>query len=176
MGPASFCLAVMVIGYSLYKKQNIKAWMVVGAVGTLIGSALCILAPGNFVRSEFVEAGSVKDILLERFLTMYEALCSWLLPVALIIVALIAVNKRVGNKLTEKDWLMLATAGLAYGAMAISPHFPARASFGIMVLLVAEAVKLIEKLQQRDKKVATYMLAISFVLTITDIALLSVGG
>ncbi len=176
MGPASFCLAIMVIGLRLYKKKPVKAWMIVGAAGTLIGSALCILAPGNFVRSEFVEAGSIKEILLERFLTMYEALCSWLLPIALITAVLIAVNKRIGNKLETKDYLILITAVLAYGAMAISPHFPARASFGIMVLLVVEALRLIAKLEQRIEKANKYMLAIGFVLTITDILLLSVGG
>ncbi len=176
MGPAAFCLACLVIFLHWKKKQPIKPWMIIGALGSLIGSALCILAPGNFVRSEFVEAGSLKEILIERFLIMYAALCSWLLPVALIVAVLIAINKKAGNLLKTEDYLILTTAALAYGAMAISPHFPARASFGIMVLLALEAARLLAGLIKENKKATVYVLPLYFVLAVTDILLLTMGG
>ncbi len=38
------------IAWISWKRKKLSSWMVTGAVGSLIGSVICIAAPGNFVR------------------------------------------------------------------------------------------------------------------------------
>ena len=55
MGPASFCLSLIVIGYFAgMLKRKVPIWMWLGSISSLCGSILVVAAPGNFVRSAFV--------------------------------------------------------------------------------------------------------------------------
>ena len=38
------------MAYAAHQRQSLRPWMVCGAVGSTIGSAVCLAAPGNFVR------------------------------------------------------------------------------------------------------------------------------
>ncbi len=148
MGPASFCLAVMTILW-LYKnnKSRIKPWMFLGAAFSLIGSAACILAPGNFVRSEFVAETSFVQTVADRILSMMNGACSFLLPSTLTLIVLVLISVYFcKEKLCADETVLMITTFLAYGAMVLSPHFPDRAAFGIMVLNIVLCIRFMEKI------------------------------
>lgn len=159
MGPASFCLALMCVLY-LWKNKKIrpKLWMIEGILFSLLGSVLCILAPGNFVRSEFVTENTIFDVIRDRALSMLTGGCSFLLPSFLTLLFLIIVSHYYcGQKLTADETILLITAILAYGAMILSPHFPDRASFGIMVLNIVLSCRFMAKIAEYYKNFSKYM-------------------
>lgn len=139
MGPASFCLAVIVIFYlKRIRKKKIALWMWEGAVFSLLGSAACILAPGNFVRSEFTGNLSIGEAIKERLLSMLTAGCDFLMPSVLVLILLAVIAyKYCRLKPEAKEIILMITGVLAYSAMLLSPHFPDRAAFGIMMINIA---------------------------------------
>lgn len=158
MGPASFCLAVGVSVYLLVKrKRRIKAWMIEGIAFSFIGSALCILAPGNFVRSEFSESGSVIEAVRNRFISMLTAGCAYLFLSVIILIFLIVISFGYCKvKLDECEISLLVMSVLAFGAMLLSPHFPDRAAFGIMILNTVVSLRLINKITAIYKDFSAY--------------------
>ena len=147
MGPAAFCLGLMVIFILLKEKRKPKGWMIVATMAAFLGSALCILAPGNFVRSEFSEGGSLTDTLINRFTQMFTAGLSFLAPSFLLLLLLLIIVKVLNIKPQSKEIILLITAVLAYGAMALSPHFPDRATFGIMLINIILSAEQISKIK-----------------------------
>lgn len=142
MGPAVWVLTVLVMLLQRREKRSIPLWMPLGSLACLAGSVLMIIAPGNGVRSaQAAESG--KGMLWRIFLRMYSV-CrgawEYLFPVLLVTAALLFVNVCVlGNRLRRKDGLLLLGALLSWGAMVLSPHYPDRASFGTMCLLLSVA-------------------------------------
>jgi len=145
MGPAVWVITVLVIWKQCRKRKleaeptRIPFWMILGSAGCLAGSILMILAPGNSVRSAEV-ASSSYGTLWQIFLRMYSicrGLWEYLFPVILITAFLIFINVCVmGNRLKEQELLLLVCALLSWGAMILSPHYPDRAAFGTMCLLL----------------------------------------
>jgi len=161
MGPASFCLAFMCVIYlRKSKKIHPKAWMLEGMLFSLLGSALCILAPGNFVRSEFVTENTWFDVIRDRSMSMLTGGCSFLLPSFLLLLFLMVISRfYCGQKATPEETILLITAFLAYGAMILSPHFPDRAAFGIMVINIILSGKYMVKIVAFHEKFMKYLIA-----------------
>lgn len=136
MGPTCLVLAVLVILYRKFvQKKQIAVWMYLGAVTALVGSALVILAPGNFVRKAAIEDNGFLKAVLDRFFSMFQAGADFLFPVCILIVVLMMIA--VGyfkEKLRASQLLLLLGMILSYGAMVLSPHYPDRATFGTMIL------------------------------------------
>ncbi len=148
MGPASFCLALMTVLY-LWKKKGLrpKLWMIEGMAASLVGSALCILAPGNFVRSQFAEESSFTEMIKARFISMLTGGCSFLFPSFLMFAFLFSVwHFGLKKEFEAEEMILFITAVLAYGAMLLSPHFPDRSAFGIMILNNVLSIKLLTKI------------------------------
>lgn len=143
MGPVVWVLTLFVMLLRRKRKQIVRLWMPLGSLFCLAGSVLMIIAPGNGVRSAEV-ASSQYGTLWQIFLRMYgvcKGAWEYLFPVILVTAALVFVNVCVlGNRLKEKDLLLLAGALLSWGAMVLSPHYPDRASFGTMCLLLCVTV------------------------------------
>lgn len=143
MGSAVWVLTVAVMLLRRRRKQPVRLWMPLGSLCCLIGSVLMIIAPGNSVRSAEV-ASSQYGVLWQIFLRMYgvcKGAWEYLFPVLLVTAALVFLNVCVlGNRLRERELLLLAGALLSWGAMALSPHYPDRASFGTMCLLLCVAL------------------------------------
>lgn len=155
MGPASFILSLMVI--FLVKKNKkydrIPWWMTLGCISSLIGSILVIVAPGNFVRSAFTNNSGLLRTIIERTLSMLTGACSFLLPPLVIAVTLFTVVTMVlGFKVSNRDIVLIITSILAFGAMILSPHFPPRAVFGIMILLIVLILSFLEQISERFPK------------------------
>jgi hypothetical protein len=139
--------------------------MIEGSITCFIGCILCIAAPGNFVRA--AEAEKEYGILWKLFLRCYgecKALFSFQILTLLTLAAVLVISISVlGIKLKKTEIIMLVAALLSWGAMILSPHYPDRATFGTMCLMisviVSRSIFIIEK-----KKEALWPLYLGAVL------------
>ncbi|MCM1191551.1 MAG: DUF6056 family protein [Butyrivibrio sp.] len=149
MGPAVWILSLLVIVDTVRKKKKIAAWMPLGSLSCLAGSGMLICAPGNFVRSgESVE--NQYGLLWRCYLRMYaesKALLEYLFPV-LLVLGLVLVLGRCALKISlgRRNGALLFTALLSWGAMLLSPHYPDRAAFGTMLLLICVILSMAGKI------------------------------
>lgn len=159
MGPAVWVLTILVMLVLKREKRKIRPWMVAGSLTCMIGSMLMILAPGNGVRSAQVTSNEY-GVLWQIFLRMYSA-CkgAWdfLFPVIVITAAVVVANVVIlGNRLRKSDVMLLIGALLSWGAMILSPHYPDRAAFGTMCLLLCVVVsQAIAVLRTKDTRACT---------------------
>lgn len=164
MGPSCFLLAVFTIIYvKKYRRKPLQGWMFTGMLSSLAGSILVVAAPGNFVRSRLVE----EQTLFDRFYSMLTAGVDFLLPsvllaAALLLIRLVCLKQKVGCM----QWTLLGLAVISYGAMVLSPHYPDRATFGTMIMLIAFSCSLLwdEKQPGKFRKPAEAALGICFFL------------
>ena len=145
------------------EKRKIRLWMVSGSLFCAIGSVLMILAPGNSVRSAQV-AETGYGTLWQIFLRMYsvcKGAWDYLFPVIVLTAAVVVVNVCIlGNPLRKKDAMLLIGALLSWGAMVLSPHYPDRAAFGTMCLLLCVIVsQAVAILRTKDTKVCKLAMA-----------------
>ena len=138
MGPASFLLAVAVMIYlKKYLHKEIPIWMITGAVFSLLGSCLVILAPGNFVRTAALPKMGLAETIGNRILSMLQAGTDYLFPSVLLMTVLLFIYFIcLKKKFTVAQWFLLVYAILSYGAMVLSPHYPDRATFGTMSVCI----------------------------------------
>lgn len=152
MGPTCFLLALATMIYcKKWKKTKIEPWMIIGTIGSLIGSILVIVAPGNFSRSSTIESKGLLETVWERFYSMLCAGTDFLFPVCLAL-ALIFLIKCVCLKQKPEKYqiVLLVCTILSYGAMVLSPHYPDRATFGTMVLGIVLFLSML--FDMKDKK------------------------
>ena len=163
MGPAVWLGSIAVMLLLRKKKRNIKPWMVLGSISCLTGSIAMIAAPGNFVRSAQA-AGSNYGFLWQLFLRCYEeskSILEYLFPTLLVLAGVFFVSKCVLKlPLGRKNGILLFCALLSWGAMVLSPHYPDRASFGTMTLLICVILNLGKKVvkQRRDLLLPLFVL------------------
>lgn len=143
MGPMAWVISLIVILLCLKEKKKIKAWMLLGNISCLLGSILMIAAPGNFVRSAQVverEYGTMWKLFLHCYAEA-TAVCCYLFPTVLITAFVLIISKGVLHiPIGIKNSLLMFGALLSWGAMLLSPHYPDRATFGTMVLLICVIV------------------------------------
>lgn len=151
MGPAMWVLSTAVIAITIKEKRKIKAWMVLGNLACLGGSAVCILAPGNFVRS--AQTGEEQyGILWKCFLRCYgecKGALEYLFPVLLVLIFVWMLYGRAPGRRNE---LLLFSALLSWGAFLLSPHYPDRASFGTMLLCICVVLSLGKRILGQRKE------------------------
>lgn len=153
MGPAMWVLSLAVI-YALWKeKRKVKPWMILGHFACLGGSAVCILAPGNFVRSAQAEEGQY-GILWRVFLRCYGECrggLEYLFPVATVLLFVCIIY---GKALGRRNELVLFCALLSWGAFVLSPHYPDRASFGTLLLCICVILSLAGRISEERRELA----------------------
>ena len=152
MGPTCFVLTVGTIIFLAIKKKKIPFFLYEGAFMTLVGSALLILAPGNFVRNQFVEKASFTEIIRSRIDTFLISSADYLLPSFLFALILLIIQIYVLKEIKPRDIALFSFAVIAQGAMFLSPTYPQRASFGIMCVLITYIVSVISSLFENHKK------------------------
>ena len=157
MGPAVWLLSLAVIVINIHEKKKIPAWMILGNVFCLLGSIMVVVAPGNFVRGKEV-ASNQYGLLWNCFLRSYaecKGALEYLFPVLLILGFLLILQKCVLQEaIGRRNLLLMACALLSWGAMVLSPHYPDRAAFGTMVLLISVILSLTEKILRARKDLA----------------------
>lgn len=155
MGPAVWIMSLLVILLRHREHKKVPVWMYLGNISCLAGSILMIVAPGNFVRSE--ETGEEAYSLLWRlYLRCYgeaKGVMEYLFPTVLLtLFALIVCKGMLKEKLGRNTILLLLGALLSWGALILSPHYPDRASFGTMTLLICATLSMMGKIVDRQKE------------------------
>lgn len=174
MGPSAWVLSVFVIWYLRRKNQKVRAWMILGSIFSFAGSAACILAPGNFVRSKMVaDANSDKSLvwkLVNRAYSEGRAGVDYLYP-ALILVILLAIiyYPVLKNRLDTRTVVLFALSVVSWGAMVLSPHYPDRATFGTLALLIVIAVSLMLRLIKAKPELKHWVNAVGVLIWLRGI-------
>lgn len=139
MGPTVWILSLLVILLERREKRKVSAWMILGNLSCLAGSIAVIIAPGNFVRSQQApdrEYGLLWRLFLRGYAESRAAL-EYLFPTLMTLGIVMLVGKCVLKiPVGKKNLLLLFCAFLSWGAMFLSPHYPDRATFGTMMLLI----------------------------------------
>ncbi len=157
MGPAVWLGTLTIILFLWKKEKRWYPWMFVGNLFCLLGSCLVILAPGNFVRNvEAEEQVAGKGLLWRVFLRCFSVangLFYYLLFAVVLLVLLLFIYCFVlRKKLRKSDRCLLLMAVLSWGAMLLSPHYPDRASFGTLVLLLIPMMHMIAGIWREQEK------------------------
>lgn len=148
MGPAVWIISLAVILIAAREHRQVKPWMVLGNLSCLFGSIMVIVAPGNFLRSAEVPERNY-SFLLRLFLRCYaegRSAMEYLFPVLLCLAMTLIIGRGILKlSVGRRSLLLLACALLSWGAMILSPHYPDRAAFGTMVLLICVMVSMWQK-------------------------------
>ena len=160
MGPAAWILASLVIFIMIRNKRKVKNWMIMGNLSCLAGSVLVVAAPGNFVRSAEAAANEY-GVLWNIFLRCYgeaQAALNFLFPALMLLAAVLIVGKGVLKlPIGLKNSILLLGALLSWGAMILSPHYPDRATFGTMALLICVIVSMAGKILRAREDLRYWM-------------------
>lgn len=161
MGPSCFVATAFVIIYLYGKKKKVSLALWEGAVFTLIGSILLILAPGNFVRNQFIKNMTLSEIIDNCWKNFLLSGCNYLFPSFLVTVILLTVEIAVfKHKLSAYRWCMLGFVVIAQLAMMLSPTYPQRASFGMMCVLIAFILSSFKEIADIHKKYASIIMVV----------------
>ncbi|MBQ4260073.1 MAG: hypothetical protein IJB84_07445 [Lachnospiraceae bacterium] len=148
MGPTVWILSLIVMILVKKEQKKFPLWMLFGNMAALFGSVMVILAPGNFVRSG--QSGEQeKGILWRMFLRGYgesKALFEYLFPTLIVLALVFVLAKALNIAIGRENLLLMLGALLSWGAMILSPHYPDRATFGTMVLLICVILSLGKKI------------------------------
>lgn len=154
MGPACFLTALGITAYLWRMRRRPAVWMIVGVISSLMGSILVVTAPGNFMRSGYVE----NQGLWGRLLSMLTAGTDYLLPSVLpMVLFLLLKGACLGKKISKEQWVLLVMVVLSYGAMVLSPHYPDRATFGTMVFSIALLVSVLQEVLGERRRLVPWM-------------------
>ena len=159
MGPVAFIFSVMTILYVKKVGHNVEVWMIIGSVCSLLGSVACILAPGNLVRAQEALEKDNHGLgwkVYERLYYESQGLFTHLFIVVLLLLFSIAICKSFCNINVGREIIyIIVCAILSWGAFVMSPHYPDRATYGTLVLIVLSItaiwVKIFEKKPQSKK-------------------------
>lgn len=153
IGPTIALLTIAVEIVLAINKKQLKIWMFLGTTGSIIGSALMILAPGNRIRElEVPDYGNWKLNLCRRVVDYLKPAYDWLLPIILITVFSVALYVLVKKHIPDVSTIIILSAGIvSYGALILSPHIPERAMFGIIVFLAWGSIRLLNKVFEEEK-------------------------
>lgn len=157
MGPVAWILSVLVILRTARERRRVAPWMILGSIASLFGSIMMIAAPGNSVRSGQM-AESEYGLLWRFFLRCYaesRAALEYLFPVLLILAVVLLVGRfALQIPLGRRNGILLLLALLSWGAMVLSPHYPDRATFGTLVILVCVILSMGGKIVRRRADLA----------------------
>lgn len=165
MGPVMVLVALFCIIWELHRNKKAPLWMYVGLLSSAVGSAVMILAPGNGVRSAQVANDySLKMSVFLRVYTEAAAVFEYFFPAVLLTALLLCFAWYKNQRIGRNEWILLACAVLSWGAMILSPHYPARAGFGTVAFLVCLDISLLHKFWEEDEKTHGPILTVSVLI------------
>ena len=155
--------AIFIVVASLFfmKKSEVKLekWHISGAVGIVIGFILLIAAPGNYARNElFVDNTSVIVKWIYRAVNYSISFVDILKPLILFTIILVTINIYYKKKIEKNVIVYLIAAVLTVYSMVLSPTFPERAWFGVIIYAIIADMYLLYNVDKLNK-VYTYIIA-----------------
>lgn len=155
--------AIFIVVASLFfmKKSKVKLekWHISGAAGIVIGFILLIAAPGNYARNElFVDNTSVIVKWIYRAVNYSISFVDILKPLILFTIILVTINIYYKKKIEKNVIVYLIAAVLTVYSMVLSPTFPERAWFGVIIYAIIADMYLLYNVDKLNK-VYTYIIA-----------------
>lgn len=163
-----------IIKNKFINKIKSRNWEISGLLGTLVGSALLLLAPGNYARlSVFQDSTPFIIKLASRFfnitLTTIETL-NILLPIFVLLIVYLIINKSY-SKLIDSGIFFISFLAVFY-SMIMSPTFPARAMILGIIFFIISMLKLYNEIEKTEKiKSLEYSAVLASAILLTTVSL-----
>lgn len=168
-----------------WRKEAIPLWAIAGLVGVCIGGLVMISAPGNFIRTEEIKEGlgmtdqSLLYTIGYRVLKICHRYVIYIMPITFVYFIVFYLYKKYSpeegkRKILYGSLLFFGAAHMAWLAMAASYIFPARATFGIITLLIVATGILFANCEIqliKEKNIAKIVLGVAVVLFIVNYGL-----
>jgi hypothetical protein len=167
MGPVVWLLSAVVMILNRIEKRKIPIWMFLGNIACLCGSVVMLIAPGNFVRSaEAPDRGY--GLLWRTFLRCYaesKGALEYLFPALAVLAFMLILQKCVLREaIGRRNLLLLLGALLSWGVMILSPHYPDRAAFGTLSLIICVILSLADRLVHKRQDLAWPLFGVSLLI------------
>lgn len=152
----SFGLIVILIGLTciskILNKEKIRKWQISGILGAIVGFLILILAPGNFKRSQLSSDNtSIVVKIIQRGINYLLNIVDYLLPLIIISVILISIIIYFKKKKLREPIVYLIGAFFTVYAMVLSPEFPPRAWFGIIIFMILAIITMLFEVKKLHK-------------------------
>ena len=171
----SFGLIVVLISSLVINKLNkekISKWKISGLTGSILGFIIMIGAPGNYVRSErFVDNDFILIKWGKRIINCTTGIVEYCLPLIILLVILFTIY--ICNRKKINAWVYVFILGSFFSvySMVLSPEFPPRSWFGVIVYLSISTLILIynvEKIHKVFKPILLNILIITSFIFVKD--------
>lgn len=140
---ALVCFLVLLFFAMRYTKMKIPKWMIFGFVGAVVGCALLILAPGNYLRASGTLLSDVNVVYMVLYrvwdlLRVYVYHILFLLILYSFVFCFFVKKSDVEDKLKVKlvSIILVISAHFGLVVMLASPIFPARTLFGLVIFMI----------------------------------------
>lgn len=138
------------------KTKKVSSWKITGVLGSILGFIIMILAPGNYIRKDgYVEEISFFEKLINRFINCTTGIFKYLLPLICALVVFLIIYKYKNKKINVNALIFLIGSIFTVYPMVLSPTFPERSWFSIIIFFLIGILILFNDLDF-SKKVKKY--------------------
>lgn len=164
-------LIIIILGQiiisKLKSKTKLPKWKIFGLIGILIGFILLIAAPGNYIRiNEIKDTTPIIKKIVVRALNCTINTGTYTMPLIIAIVIMITIYIYNKKKINENVYAFSLGAISSIYAMVLSPQFPERAWFGIIVYMLVALMIMVYDIGKLKKIYAYILVDIIIILTI----------
>ncbi len=151
----SFGLITVIIGFMIlkqHKHERISGYNKCALIGSIIGFATLILAPGNFIRENYFQNNTPLIIeISQRIIDNTINLINYCLPLFIGISILLSIYIYKKKKINYKFFIFLIAAFFSTYSMMLSPTFPPRAWFGVITFATIAFMILLYDIYDNNK-------------------------
>lgn len=134
------------------KKEKISKLRIVGFFWALIGFAIMILAPGNYIRAEEIQDNTFILIkIIKRAVEMTITAEKYLFPLIILIVIAMSIKVYYKKKIENDSYIFIIGSFATTYSMVLSPTFPERSWTGVIVFLLIASGILLYDLDKLNK-------------------------
>lgn len=146
-------IVITALSMIAYKgKDKLPKYKISGLIGSIIGFIMMIVAPGNFIRSEaFAEETSFIVKIIKRILEYTNDIYKYIPILVVILIILLSIYIYKKKKIDKRVWIYLTGAFFTIYSMVLSPTFPERAWFGIVVFMMIAIMTLLYDVEKINK-------------------------
>lgn len=175
-GAALIVITSLLVLLSCYKEKNLKKtfnnnkWLISGLIGCVTGFLLMILAPGNYVRANaFKDESSFLIKILKRIAEATVNGVSILWPLIISLVIIISLYYYYKKKISNKSIIFLIGSLVAIYSMVLSPTFPGRAWFGVILFFLIGLLILLNEIFDYKRIIKIIIISTTLLITIYSI-------
>lgn len=151
----SFGLITAIIGFMIlkkYKHKKISNYQKCALIGNIIGFIILIIAPGNFIRETyFQESTPFIAKIIQRIIDNTINFVNYCLPLFIGIIILISIYMYKNKKINYTFIIFLIASFFTVYSMILSPTFPPRAWFGVIVFGITAFMILLYDIHDDNK-------------------------